>query len=544
MIKRIISYSLIALLASFNLFYTASADVENLVKVPNKSTYNSDTFINTNNSKLVGNFHAGHINYVNKTTGDFEPINETLNFNNDKNCWEFTTHSFNPCIPHYADEWIEFQDNFQDKNQKIKFRPIANHIQGQLVSSIAGLTDINAIQYLNAFGEGMDLIVYFTRSQLVKAVRISEAVAHSATADLKFKFELDVPVGKKVYRSEREFTEKGKFLEKLEHKTNGKTDSYELNLNQNKLLNSNKITLIGTQGTDTDKEWFTYLKDFKAWDSGTTPETKHAQSIDVNYTKEGNNYFLEKVVPSAFLNNSVGDVFTDTTTSYYAGAGDGIVRNNLTSTSWATVHNAVTGNSFDYTSATSEIRAVIYGGTGFSVHRLFSPVDTSGLGSTATVSDATFIYTTESAGAANSSSVLVQTSQASNTELANADYDALTFTAGSNIIVNNTGATVQNLTLNATGLTWINKTGFTKLGIAHHAYDFLNVQPGSGEHSFTLYNSEQTGTSSDPYISITYTSATGTTFNTSKINNVNISTVSRFNGIDISGITKINGVAK
>lgn len=63
----------------------------------------------------------------------------------------------------------------------------------------------------------------------------------------------------------------------------------------------------------------------------------------------------------------------------------------------------------------------------------------------------------------------------------------------------------NNWVLNTKGLSWINKTGTTTLGL-REGHDILNSSVNLGSRNgLYIYFSEQTGTSQDPYLEITYT---------------------------------------
>ena len=59
------------------------------------------------------------------------------------------------------------------------------------------------------------------------------------------------------------------------------------------------------------------------------------------------------------------------------------------------------------------------------------------------------------------------------------------------------------ITLNATGIGWLNLTGTTKL-LIRSSRDVSQTVPGGAE-TIRYYTSEETGTSKDPYLSVTYT---------------------------------------
>jgi len=72
--------------------------------------------------------------------------------------------------------------------------------------------------------------------------------------------------------------------------------------------------------------------------------------------------------------------------------------------------------------------------------------------------------------------------------------------------------------LNATGIGWINKTGFTLLG-TREGHDATNNAPSASAtyERATFANSEYTGTDHDPYLDVTVSGGTVIPF--SKINN-------------------------
>lgn len=193
-------------------------------------------------------------------------------------------------------------------------------------------------------------------------------------------------------------------------------------------------------------------------------------------------------------------------TDYYSGAGDGVV--NYKNATWSTARGAATGDSAAYGSSANSQTEMAKWSTYWSAYyivRCFYPIVTSGLGSGVIISSATFnkFYTwyQYDGGGAD----LIQTSQASNSSLTTADFDAVAFTAGATRVTPSSTAAYTTWTLNATGLSWISKTGTTNLGIIG-SYDFDNTQPPNIQDS-TGYFSQYTGTDHDPYLAITYTVA-------------------------------------
>lgn len=451
-------------------------------------THNTKTFL-TDSGELKTHFHVGHIHYFNKLgVGDgqvrFREIDFKLNWNEEKKGWEFLYHNFQPFIPEYADDWVDFRDLFEGKDQTVSFKAQCQHIKGRLVSSIENLTTENAVIYDNAFGDGLDYIIYFTRSQLKKVVRIREGF--KPKTDLQLKWQLSLPNQSDVFRG-------------------AKTDGarYLLDTTRSKTFDSKKETLIGKEKND-GKEWFTYFRPFLVWDSVNLTQ----DSINVDYIVENGNYFITKHITADYFSRSLGDVFTDTTTSYYAGAGDGYSGLQQSNT-WANVRGASSGNA---TSATATNAIPITDNTGgYRIFRSFFPIDTSGIGAGATVDSATF-YTKQRAGGGllvrALETALVSTSQASNTALTNDDYDQVGSTDLCDTRPTPTATyDVVSYALNASGLSAVNVSGYTNLGLRGTG-DMDDVAPSSSPFYDDIYTSEQTGTDDDPYLEVTYTPPT------------------------------------
>ncbi len=219
---------------------------------------------------------------------------------------------------------------------------------------------------------------------------------------------------------------------------------------------------------------------------------------------------------------------------FFSGTGDGVVQNGSfanCSTDWTTLHDAATGNSASTTSLPMIIGSSALSGkiNSCTIVRGFFPFDTSSIPAGATVTAATVTFEM-SAAASNTDNdgtdyiTIVQTSQATHTDLTNADYDqcgAITsptegIATGNRIdITTIVGAGDVTFTLNATGQGWIKKsgqasncsatTGITCLGV-REGHDTTNAAV-VGQNTVNIYPSEQTGTASDPLLAVTYTSA-------------------------------------
>jgi len=217
-----------------------------------------------------------------------------------------------------------------------------------------------------------------------------------------------------------------------------------------------------------------------------------------------------------------------TTDTYFTGAGDGHIS---TSTgaggSWGAAHDVADGGLASYTATTITVQSAEFGGAvgNFGIGRTSLPFDTSALPNGSTISSAVLsIYATVSNNTGNDGEdflVVVLSNPASPTELVVGDYDAIgdavdNPTEGSNR-VDISGMTLSaynDLTLDADGIGWISDSSYTILGI-REGHDVLDSPILEGENNRIVYSSsEETGTTQDPTLTITYTSSSPATVKT------------------------------
>lgn len=476
-----------------------------------RRTINSLHYDNGNGT-TTANIGVGHQNYLNRFllgdgVGGWRQLDWTLT-PLESGGWTFLYHSFHPGIPQYADDWLTFRDVFEAKDQTVGFKPVCSHVEGRLVlpenlatEGLDKLTSVNAVIYDSAFGEGIDYMVYFTRSQMKKCVRIKNA--SKETKDYAFKLELQLPEGVDVWRIDE----------------NG---GYELDLSRSKDFDTEKRTELRTA------EGVTYFKPFKVWDS------MKGEVCVVSYSVEDGKTYLTKHIPSVFMETSEGDVFTDTTTSYYSGAGDGSLQYGTTGSgdTWAVTHDTDTGTNAIYTDTQYEspqlgLQITTTTPKIYIIRRASLPFDTSGIGAGKVVSAASLnlvsIETYQDQLATAQSFNVVTSNPASTSSLAVGDYDFTKFgttrLSTDKTIASLPGAgSAFSFTLNAAGLAAISMTGWTVLGMLL-ASDIDNTRP-TLSYGFTVFShaswraSEYVGVPADhPYLSITYVPApTGGSF--------------------------------
>lgn len=425
-------------------------------------------------------FHTAHIHYKD-SNGVYSPIDTTLI--QGANDWSQERASYASIFPKFADGDFGFYNGFEGADLELVSRLVsAGHVMGQDISDKEG----NRILYPACLGPDIDLIAYAYHHGIKKVIKINK----NPGTDIAIEFELILP-------SIAEFRKQGKVLERdKDHDFTG-----------------GRI-LFGV----TEKSSF--FNPALMWDSA-----GRKTNVPIKIINRGAKTFIRKTVPKEFLQLATFPVFTDHPTNFFSGVGDGLV-NATSGVSWAGAHDAVTGAQALYTQESTDINSEVTPFPQVLIERCFFPIDTSGIGDSDTITAAVFnIY-------ANDNSFLntdndgedfvttVQTTQASTDELVTDDYtkcgDVSNPTEG-----NDTGARVDygsivldsyfTITLNATGLGWISKTGITKLG-AREGHDVLNhalnpLSAGVGNH-VNVATSEATGTSTDPFLDVT-TVATG-----------------------------------
>lgn len=158
--------------------------------------------------------------------------------------------------------------------------------------------------------------------------------------------------------------------------------------------------------------------------------------------------------------------------------------------------------------------------------RGFVPFDTSSIPDGATITSATLqMYVNSKDDACNdaySYISVVQSTQASSSSLANADYDQLGTTKGSDDI-DYTGVTTgayNTWTLNATGLTWISKTGITYLGLKDGHDIENNIGSLSGANMYSALNFQWHADANPPILTVNYTLPAPVSSNTIKMQTV------------------------
>ncbi len=141
--------------------------------------------------------------------------------------------------------------------------------------------------------------------------------------------------------------------------------------------------------------------------------------------------------------------------------------------------------------------------------RTFATFLTSSLGSSATISSAVISWSGDTAAASDgftSSIVTVASTQASNNSLSTADwnsYGATELSSRKTVASWNPNG-FNDFTLNSNGISNINKTGVSKFAWLE-SNDFDNTEPSIvADTAVEVYTADQTGTTQDPKLVVTY----------------------------------------
>jgi hypothetical protein len=267
-------------------------------------------------------------------------------------------------------------------------------------------------------------------------------------------------------------------------------------------------SIKGRQGLFHSDGRLSWIRQPRAWN-----HRGEIVDVELQFFRRGNQVWLRKIIPQDFIDRTFNEARAwlecDTTTSFYAGAGDGCYQRQIASpgeTFSAIRSGAQTGSNlgsaYDYDAilvATTTASQYNY------LYRAVFPIDTSSMGY-ADVSAATFyLYGySRNYGFAQEPSLSLDHYTAAGYPITN--YDGVK-QAPDILLSNFTVTNYNSYALNATGRQNINVIGTTQLA-TRISYDIDNAPPtwASGAQAyFQSYFSEQTGTANDPYLSVTYT---------------------------------------
>jgi len=501
-----------------------------LQELQEKRTYNQKHFATDKPGVFVMNAHVGHIHY--KKNGVFEEIDNHLT--EVANGWEMKKASYHAFLPKYADEWFEFRNLYKEETDfTTKFRPVVNHVEG-ILTNTGEYANVEVV-YLNVLPD-IDMIVQTGKNSLRREFRINK------NPGKKLEIPIEIETDKDIDYIPYELTDvkaskcnnirkecKDKQIEEQRLAESG----YSPDCLIRKRLQNEQLAKMQELENERRKVWdkkksvettlrlkfkngnhFTQIHRPFVWDSSNLSETgKVIVSEKIKFRLESKNNVLRfiKLVPKKFLDKAIYPVFTDDSTNYYSGAGDGYCFAYTEGDQWNATHDATSATA--YPTATNGNATECRGTEGvYTIGRGFFPFDTSGLSDEAVISEAIMYVCCKSPTSVYTGVVtVVQTTQAATDTLTAEDFDQCGAVDNPTEGTDSPSSSQTNnsyyaITLNATGRGWISKTGFTKLGQREKNHDCADSAPGnSNTCRLQQAFSEYADTSSDPYLSITYT---------------------------------------
>lgn len=459
------------------------------VEIPEKRTYNSNTFQNPDGSFTLRS-HTGQVNYKDDL-GAFQKSD--ISFTDMGTYWEMTKHSYRLRVAKQFDApvLIQYKNKYEGADHTITYEPkmlawvnqpsLADMQVFRNQQPVTGTLNGNVIRYTNAFGDGIHFEITLMRSGFKKEVVIDAlnklenppTVNHKLVALFKYG-----GTGLKILKKTQEEWDGSAYFES------------EDGFNIEEIANPVAKSFIKPA----------YIVD----SSSTTPGT---QKIKVFWKQHNGDLWQAKILPRQFLLNAVYPVRADTVTQYFTGAGDGGVWREA-NVNWTDTVNG-TGSGADITQSNTYISAISDRQANWRFYHGFFPADTSGIGSGSTISAASLnIYQTANLNTNPCTFSLVETTQSSTSTLASTDHTAWVKTdIGSNTIAPGSGDSSYRV-WNFSDLTKINKTGWTKVGIAGTEGITL-TDPGSVGNQCALQLNHSEAASNDPYYEVTYTEAGG-----------------------------------
>ena len=439
--------------------------------------------------------HAGH-QFYKDALGDWQDVDYALA--DMGTYWELTKASYRLRIAKDfgAAALIQYTNRYEGANHQITYEPHSiwwmnadnrnQRTKFRDAQPVAGTYDsvTQTITWPNAFGPGVDFEVVVQRSGFKKNI-----VAHAAPPAGPYANNWLVPMFK---------------------------------------WDAQGLTLKDASGGDWDNNGYFEAGEFEIRENvnpAAISHIKQALAIDargrtrvlrVMFEKRAGALWQGKIIPESLLQAATYPVRADTVTSFFTGAGDGYARSE--DASWDTAHDATTGDGANYT-GTSGLRAWSeYESGTFGITRGFAPLDTSSLPDGDTISSATFYATcqwyTDDDGATYGWVTLVESSQASASQVVTADFDQCgainnpteLVDSGDRLDLALSVGVEYTFALNAAGLAAIDKTGTTLLGLrqGHDATDNAIASGGDNWSGVSFYTSERTGTAEDPYLEVTH----------------------------------------
>lgn len=261
------------------------------------------------------------------------------------------------------------------------------------------------------------------------------------------------------------------------------------------------------------------------------------------YDVEGNNIPIsaDKVVKAEDLKGAAYPVTIDPTEVYVTSASDGYTDGQ--GTVYATVQAAATATVTN-TSTTMRIGNLLSGST-YIIRRSYVYFDTSAIPDSASITSTNVSLYGSSDWTTTDFSILIQNGMPTypHDPLAIGDYNKTNYTGIGNTGFNTSGWSTSgwnNISLNTTGISWINLTGVTKFILRSHRD--INAEPppvSASDHQIAFYSYEQ-GVGYRPYLEVVYSASSAPTTTTTSASYITKSTAYLNGYLDSDGSEACN----
>ena len=481
-----------------------------------KRTYTSKTLDNGDGTFTL-EAHIGHIHYKDGL-GDLVDVDYTLE--DMGTYWRMVKANYRLYVAKDfgAPDLIRFDNRYEGANHSIYYEPhslrwvnnpdLSDMSTWRTAQAVTGVLSGNKVRYTDAFGSGIHFEITLRRHGFKKEIVIDTLtdLANPPTPDHRLTL-----ISR--YRGDN-LT----IIKEDAGASDWDNDSYY------ESLEGFRIEEFGNRS----------LKSFirKAYAVDSDPERPGGNRIPLKmfWKKINGALWQAKILPSkAQFQLATFPVRADADT-FYAESGDGHIEGWIGATTWDAVHDMDPGYTLSYVGDTFYCGPYGSGANNNrGIARSFCPFLTSGLGAGSTVTAATLSLWLSSFGNGDDDAydyvTIVQTNQADQTDpltLTTADYDQCgdsvddpTEGIDSGDRLGMTGQATgeyKDFSLNATGMGWINVTGYTLLGVreGHDTADEEFTLGAGYTSNISFWSaSEETagagGTDQDPKLVVTYT---------------------------------------
>jgi hypothetical protein len=381
-----------------------------------RRTYNAKVFVGPEgvNQYVIS---PKQIHYKD-AAGQLQDVDLSFNWDPTSRTWSITKASYRLGVPEYADGWLTFTNAHEGRDQTLRTRAVARHVAGSVVET----SNTATVVYPDAFGTGRGLVIQANWRGFQRRVVVDTAV-QTTSSDEVYNFEMDFPANEAVRVGQ---------------------DSW--NALSDVDVTSRSLSIAdGAIRMPVARLW-----------------NERGRGLPVPIlleNREGTTY-LRKSIPAAMLPKRSANppefIFADDTYNIYT-TSSGSLETDWYVQGWSTARDAEEAYSTGYGSV-----AVAQDDTAgwFFVSRSFATFDTSSIADGETVTSATMTFNTFYPAYGSGINV-TQSQQVDPEELALSDFSL--FGADRGFEEDLTDTPEDPVPLYWECLSWINKTGYTKM---------------------------------------------------------------------------------